>query len=252
MLKAEIINFVNSLDRSKANAVLVEAETVDKTLTSTNVSFRTNVDPLATQKNLPDVDSRFFSEKKSKSNSEPRKAKTLKHYWSVYFIGGNIDCRALNGTQLEAADAAAARKAEGKEFKSTKEWVEGFGPVKTGTYLPCSDGTPSPIEVTSQVGVLLQDIDNPENLTLVGVAIDGTNKAAKEAGISIPETTYTVTTIDGETSSYNPWDDQYKEFRSYADKTRELATPINILGENIHSLKVVGTRNPDGTISWAK
>ena len=235
----------------------VRAKTEDKTLTSTNASYIKAVDPTAEKKNLSDVDSRFLSERKSKTNPDPRKAHAFKEYTSLLLVGGQFDYRAENAklggqSLLEAADNAAARKAEGKVYTSNKEWVDGFGPVKTGTYLPCTDGTDSPIEVTSQVGCLLADKDNPESLTLVGYSVEGLKKQAKEAGISVPETTYEVVTMDGEVSSYNPWDDQFKEFRSYAEKNREPVSPVNILAENIISVEVVGTRNPDGTISWVK
>ena len=254
MLNAELKSI---LTPSTTLVLAVRAKTEDKTLTPTNASYINAVDPMAPKKSLADVDSRFLSERKSKTNPNPRKAHAFKEYTSLLFVGGQYDYRAENAklggqSLLEAADAAAARKAEGKVYESKKEWVVGYGPVKTGAHLPCTDGTDSPIEVTSQAGVLLADKENPESLTLVGYSVDGLKKTAKEAGISIPETTYEVITMDGEVSSYNPWDDQYKEFHSYAEKTREPVTPINILAENIISVEVVGTRNPDGTIDWAK
>lgn len=253
----DIKSFLSTLNLNTTAVLAVRAKTEDKTLNASNSSYVKNVDPTAEPKKLTDIDPRFLSERKTKTNPDPRKAHAFKDYTSILLAGGPYDYRVDNEkrggqSRLEAADAAAARNAEGKKFESKKEWVVGYGPVKTGAHLPCSDGTDSPIEVTSRAGVLLEDKENPESLTLVGYSVEGLKKAAKEAGISIPETTYEVITIDGEVSSYNPYDEQYKEFRSYTESHHEPVSPVNILVDNIESIEVVGTWNADGTITWAK
>lgn len=248
----DIKSILSSIDLNTTTVIAVRAKTEDKTLNASNSSYVKNVDPAAEPKKLADIDPRFYSERKSKTNPDPKKAqKVFKDSTHVILVGGQFSYREENakrgGTSLlEAADNAQARKAEGKVFKSNKKWVNGFGPVVVeGQFLPCSDGTPSPIEVTSRAGVLLCDEDDETRLTLVGATVDGLKSQVKAAGVSIPETVYSCE--DG--SSINPYDEQYKEFRSYAESKREPVTPVNILAENIESIEVLGTWNTDGTIT---
>ncbi len=249
----DIKSILSSIDLNSTTVIAVRAKTEDKTLNASNSSYVKNVDPEAEPKKLADIDPRFYSERKSKTNPDPKKAqKVFKDSTHVILVGGQFSYREENakrgGTSLlEAADAAKAREAEGKVYTSTKKWVDGYEPVTCG-HLKCSDGSDSPIEVTTRAGVLLCDKEDENRLTLVGATVEGLKSQAKDAGIAIAETVYSCE--DG--SPINPWDDQYKEFRSYTESKREPVSPVNILADNIESIEVVGTWNPDGSIDWAK
>ena len=85
MLNAELKSI---LTPSTTLVLAVRAKTEDKTLTPTNASYINAVDPMAPKKSLADVDSRFLSERKSKTNPNPRKAHAFKEYTSLLFVGG--------------------------------------------------------------------------------------------------------------------------------------------------------------------